>query len=87
MSLTASAPPAIEEQLLESPSMHSPTFVKHTLDCPNIFHSALKKTSMTVSGIGRFTELLIYDDSIVGVVKFLPPGLASGPLRILNEHF
>ena len=40
ISLTASAPPAIEEQL-ESLSMHSPTFIKYTLDCPNIFYRVL----------------------------------------------
>ena len=41
ISLTASAPPAIEEQLLESLSMHSPTFIKYTLDRPNIFYRVL----------------------------------------------
>ena len=51
ISLTASAPPAIEKRLLESLSMHSPTFIKYTLDRPNIFYSVLKKTSMTVSGV------------------------------------
>ena len=50
ISLTASAPPAVEQQLLESLSMHSPTFIKHTLDRPNIFYCVSKKTSMTVSG-------------------------------------
>ena len=27
------------------------------------------------------------DGAVVGVVRLLPSGLASGPLRILNEHF
>lgn len=50
ISLTASAPPSVEQQLLESLSMHCPTFIKHTLDRPNIFYSVSKKTSMPVSG-------------------------------------
>ena len=49
ISLTASAPPSVEQQLLESLSMHCPTFIKHTLDRPNIFYSVSKTTSMPVS--------------------------------------
>lgn len=57
--LTASVPPAVEEQLLKSLSMHSPTFIKHILDRPNIFYTVLKK-SITVSGIISMFESLVY---------------------------
>ena len=34
------------------------------------------------------TEVLeAQDGAVVGVVRLLPSGLASSPLRILNEHF
>lgn len=53
ISLTASAPPVVEQQLIESLSMHDATFIKHTLDRPNIFYSVMKKTSMAVSAFVR----------------------------------
>ena len=32
-------------------------------------------------------EMGARDGAVVGVVRLLPSGLASGPLRIINEHF
>ena len=48
MSLTASAPPRVEQQLLKSLSMSDTTFIKHTLDRPNIFYCVQKKSSLMV---------------------------------------
>ena len=36
---------------------------------------------------GQLLEMGVLEGAVVGVVRLLPSGIASGPLRILSEHF
>ena len=49
MSLTASAPPAVESELVRSLHLENPVFVRKCLDRPNIFYSVGKKSGLSVS--------------------------------------
>ena len=51
MSLTASAPPSIESDVLKSLHMTNPVMIKHGLDRPNIFYSVAKKAGINVSTV------------------------------------
>ena len=49
MSLTASAPPAVECELVQSLHLENPVFVRKCLDRPNIFYSVGKKSGLSAS--------------------------------------
>jgi len=49
MCLTASAPPHIESEIVESVGLINPVFVKNPINRANIYYCVLKKSSMTVS--------------------------------------
>ena len=49
MCLTASAPPAIEAEILESVGLHDSVFIRQPINRPNIFYSILKKSGLSVS--------------------------------------
>ena len=52
MCLTASAPPYIESEIVESVGLINPVFVKNPINRANIYY-VLKKSSMTVSSCKR----------------------------------
>ena len=49
MCLTASAPPAIEAEILESVGLHDPVVIRQPINRPNIFYVILKKSGLSVS--------------------------------------
>ena len=56
MTLTASAPPHVEVELVNSLHLQKIIHVKQPLDRPNTFYAVYKKTSMAV-GIARVDNL------------------------------
>ena len=50
LALTASAPPEIEDLIVQSLHLRSPVIVSRTLDRPNIFFSMSKSFGLEVSG-------------------------------------
>ena len=56
MSLTASAPPAVESELVRSVHLDNLVFVRKSLDRPNIFYSVGKKSVLTVSFQNCYTK-------------------------------
>ena len=51
MSLTASAPPSVESDILKSLHMTNPVMIKHGLNQPNTFYSVAKKSGICVSTV------------------------------------
>ena len=49
MSLTASAPPRVETELVKALHLSDPVYIKESLNRPNIFYSVAKKSSLEVS--------------------------------------
>lgn len=49
MTLTASASPSVQEDIIQSLSLTNVVYVRHSLDRPNIHLSVAKKSSLAVS--------------------------------------
>ena len=60
MSLTASAPPSVESDLLKSLHMTNPVMIKHGLDRPNTFYSVAKKAGICVSTTIDYYSIVRY---------------------------
>ena len=73
MTLTASAPPYVEAELVKSLHLHKPVYVKQPLDRLNTFYTVYRKTSMLV----RVARVDNFSDSIVILVQVDFDGIAS----------